>query len=462
MRGPQSVVVVGAGLAGLAAAHGLRRTGEAHRVRPVVFEASSRVGGKLATWGVDGFLIEEGADGFVPGRGLVERLAAELGIAGEVVSPHATPVRAYLRTGARFVPLLAAGGSPLTRPATLLSSPALSWPGRARVLLEPLVPRRRAPEDESVRAFLRRRFGRSAFESVFRPLVSGVYGADPDELSAQATLPALVAIESRGGSVLRHTPADRVDGAEHTGQRTFRQGMAALPEALARGLAPGDVRLGESVEAVVPEGGGWGVRTSGGAIERFDAAILAVPAPVAARLLPGGDAADALARLPTAETAVVTLAYRSARVGRPLDAHGYLNAPGTGRGVSGCTWSSVKLDGRAPPGGLLLRAFVRGADVPPEGRSREGRLIDMAREEVAESLELHAPPDLARATVWSVPVYRVGHAGRVAAVRARLAEHAGLALAGASYDGVGIEAVLASGLRAAEGVLEALPHGATA
>ena len=200
------VVVVGGGLAGLVTAYQL--ADQARHVDVVVLESDDRVGGKLRTDEVEGFRVEAGADGFVEAAGEVGRLADALGIEDEIVPTRPTPVRAYERSDRDFEPLLGGGDSPVSYPRSLLRHTRLSAWGRGRVLFEPLIPRRRSGGDESVRTFLSRRLGRRAYEAVLQPLLAGVHGADPGDLSAAATLQHLVAAEAAGQEPRRGHPPD--------------------------------------------------------------------------------------------------------------------------------------------------------------------------------------------------------------------------------------------------------------
>ena len=456
------VVVIGGGLAGLVAAYRLLRGPQGPRVLDLlVLEAAERVGGKLLTDRFDGFVMEGGADCFVPGRGEVESLATELAIDGDFVPTRPVTVRAYLRSGDRFEPLLAGRGSPIARPRSLLSSPLLSWRAKARLLGEPLVRKAVPAGDESLRAFLTRRLGRRAYVEAFEPLLAGVHGADPDELSAAAIVPHMVAAEANGRSLLSLGTARAArDSIAKSSFLSFRDGMSTLPAALAAALGAARVRTGVAVTDVHPSASGWEVVTASGAKERADAVVIATPSPNAACMLKGiPEVRAALESLQTTVSAVVNLAYPGDAVARPLDAHGYLNRRADRRPVSATTWSSAKFDGRSPADQVLLRGFVRGDSVPPEGVNRDAELVRLVRDELADSLGVRASPIWSRVHVWTVPVYGVGHPERVAAVRSALGTVNGLAVAGAWYDGVGIEAVVRSGGRAANAVQTFMESG---
>jgi oxygen-dependent protoporphyrinogen oxidase len=454
------VVVVGGGLAGLVVAHRLAGGGSSPAIADVVvLESSGRVGGKLRTSRVDAFVVEEGADGFVPGRGELETLASDLHIGGQLMPPRPVKVRAYLRDGVRFDPLLAEGTSPIARPSSLLFSSRLSWIARARLALEPLVGKRSAAGDESLATFLSRRLGRWAYSEGLEPLLAGVYGADPADLSAAATLPHMVAAEADGRSLLSlgRRSRGRTSAAPLL---SFRDGMSSLPTAIASVLGSEGIRTDTEVLEVKRTGSAWEVVTATGASETADAVVLALPASTAVPLvgcLP--EVVDALSSFRTSATAVVNLGFRGSALGRTLDAHGYLNRRQDQRPVSAVTWSSAKFVGRAPEGHVLLRGFVRGGSVPADGPDQGDQLIGLVRQELRDSLGIQEAPLWHLVRVWSVPVYTVGHPDRVATLRRALAQTPGLSVVGASYDGVGLEAVVRSGNRAADEVARLIDSG---
>ena len=186
-------------------------------------------------------------------------------------------------------------------------------------------------------------------------------------------------------------------------------------------------------------------------MERFDGAIVATPAPVAAWLLeaevPG--AAAALEAIPHGTSILVTLAYPRSAVGRDLVGHGYLVPPTEGGAISACTWSSEKWAGRAPADTVLLRMFVR--DEGTWTSLPEDELVAAARADAEATLRITGEPRLVRASRWdgAMPRYTVGHLARAAAVEEAVSAWPAVTVAGASYRGVGLPDCITSGLAAA-------------
>src|SRR5215831_18412489 len=185
------LVVVGGGVAGLAAAH---RAVELARARGgaidlTLLEATDRLGGTIRTERRDGFLVEAGPDSFLSEKPWALALCRRLGIEDRLVRTDDRYRSAFVAYGGRLHAL--PEGFQLmapTRLAPLLTSPLFSWGGKARMALDLVLPRGGDP-DESLGSFVRRRLGREALERVAQPLVAGIYTADPDDLALAATMP---------------------------------------------------------------------------------------------------------------------------------------------------------------------------------------------------------------------------------------------------------------------------------
>jgi len=462
------IAVVGAGVTGLAAAH---RLGElaAARGRPVevaLFEAAPRPGGLIGTAERHGCLIEAGPDSMITDKPWGLALARRLGLEGELIGTNAEHRRSFVVRGGRLLPvpegfqLLAPG-----RFGPLVRTPIFSWPGKLRMALDLVLPRRRDSGDESLGAFVRRRLGREALERMAQPMIAGIYGADPMTLSLQATLPRFHEMEREHGSVIRALWAraraaggggDRsgVSGARYGLFVSFRRGMQTLTDALAARLPPGALRLGAPVTGLTREGATWRVETPAGSWPAATV-IVALPAPAGAALLEGLDSplASLLGAVPHASSATMTVAYRAADVPHPLDGFGFVVPAVEGLTLLGCTFTHRKWAGRAPEGVALLRAFLGGSLVET---SPEEELVRRVRDDYRRLLGVTAAPLFVE--TWRgrrvMPQYAVGHLLRVAEMEAR-ATALGLHLAGNGYRGVGIPDSVRSGEAAAEAAFAA-------
>lgn len=454
------IVVVGAGIAGLAAARALRRSAPATDV--VVLEASPRVGGLIETERTpDGFVLEHGADCLLTTKPHGLAAVRALGLEREIAYGKGER-RTYVARGDALVPMPPILG-PLGPAAAwaFLGSPLLSFAGKLRAVLEPLVPRRSSGDDESLADFAVRRFGPELASAVLEPLLAGIYGAETHRLSAHACVPRLCELEQAHGSVvlgmqqaLRARRRSRPAGALGLPPVvTLRRGMESLPAAAARGLG---VELGVAASSLTRAGHGFRLATTHGTLA-CDGLVLATPAWRLPALVEGAapDLAADLARIAHKRLDVVTLAYRRADVPHPLDGTGWVRATGDARATAACTWASAKWPERAPVGSLLLRSVLTAPDLDDDA------LAATARRDLADLLGVKAAPTLMRVRRLprATPIYAVGHGALVERIAARAAELGVVALAGNAYRGVGIPDCVASGERAAAAVLAALADG---
>jgi oxygen-dependent protoporphyrinogen oxidase len=467
---PPRVVVVGGGIAGLAAAHRLVELGRdgARPVDLVLVEASERLGGTIRTEQSDGFLLEAGPDSFISEKPWALALAERIGLGPRLRRTDDRFRRTYVVRGGRLRPL--PEGFLLlapTRVGPVLRSRVFSWRGKLRLALDLVLPRGARADDESLGSFVRRRLGKEALERVAQPLVGGIYTADPDRLSLAATMPRFLALEREHRSLIlglrrgtRPGEAAGASGARWSLFVTLAEGMEELVAALAARLPPASVRLGTPAAAVAPAAEGWRVELANGQRLAADGVVLAGPAPRMAALVRAVDPwlAGALAAIAYAPSATVSLAYPRTAIRHPLDGFGFVVPRVEGRAVMACTFSSVKYPDRAPEGFVLLRAFLGGA-LQADLLEREDReLVRVAHDDVTPLLGVTAAPTLAR--VWrhprSMPQYEIGHLDRVGAIEARLETLAGLTVAGAAYRGVGIADCIHSGELAAERLASSL------
>lgn len=473
VNGAPRAVVIGGGVAGLAAAHALQQRAEAAGagLHVTVLEREPHWGGKIRTERRDGFVIEGGPDTFVATKPWGVALCRALGLEARLQPSNADRRRVYVLRRGRLLPLPDGLAMMVpARPGPMLRTPLLSPLGKLRLGLDLVLPARRAEGDESLGAFLSRRLGRQAYVRLIEPLMSGIYAGDGDRLSLRATFPHLHEWERRHGSLARaawvFARGRRVaPGASPPSIfLTPVGGMGELIEALVERLHGCDLRPGAEADAIERTPDGYRVVLGSGERLSAQAVILAAPAFDAAALLAPHDRALAaeLADIEYVSTATVSLAYDLADVPRPLDGHGYVIPRAEGRPALACTWSSTKFPHRAPPGRALLRLFFGRAGQEQALALDDDALLALARRELAETLGVQAAPRLARISRWprAMPQYNLGHPERLAAIRRALARWPGLALAGAAYAGIGIPDCIHSAQQAAEAVWPALAAGA--
>ena len=451
-------LIVGGGIAGLAAAQRLAAAGAPF----LLVESERRLGGKIATERVDGFVIEGGPDCFLAAKPAGLALARALGIESRLRGTDPTRRRTYVKRGGRLheLPEGITGLVP-SRLRPLLTTGILSWPGRLRAGLELFVPRRSAAEDETIAGFVARRFGREAYDWLVEPLLSGIYAGDGSLLSLAATFPQLAQLERTRGSVLRamlrpqRSPSSAANPP--AGFVTPAGGLVELVAQIGKRLPPRAVRCGQAVMSIARQQGRFDVQLADGTAVRAERVILATPAHAAAHLLrsPDPELASELAGIPFVSTATVSLAYPLADVPEPLDGYGYVSPRAEGGPIVACTWTSNKFPDRVPPGYALIRFFLGRAGAEAVVDQPEHVLQDLARAELARLFGVTATPALMRVFRWrqSIPQYVVGHGARLQRIAGFLERSPGLMLAGASYHGVGLPDCIASGWMAADSAL---------
>ncbi|MFD9217655.1 protoporphyrinogen oxidase [Streptomyces sp. NPDC087659] len=460
------VVVIGGGIAGLAAAHRLAVSG----VRVTLLEATDRLGGKLRAGEIAGAPVDLGAESMLARRPEAVALARAVGLGDRLQAPATTTASVWTRDALRPMPQGHVMGVP-GNPEAL--SGLLSAEGIARIGRERELPPAELGDDVAVGGFVAERLGREVVDRLVEPLLGGVYAGDAYRISMRAAVPALFdAARAAGGNLLAGVREVQRRAAER--QETgpvfmgIDGGIGTLPPAVAAAVraAGGEVLTGTPVLGLTRGTDGWRIRTDERELTA-DGIVLATPAWSASALL--ADAAPAasaeLAGVEYASMALVTLAFRRADTDALPAGSGFLVPPVDGRTIKASTFSARKwawvADGA--PGLFLLRTSVGRYGEEEQLDREDDDLVAVSLKDLAEATGLSARPVATEVTRWigGLPQYPVGHLGRVARIRDAVAALPGLRICGAAYDGVGIPACIGSGQRAADEIIATAPlvHG---
>lgn len=452
------IVIVGGGIAGLAAAYFLRDLAGS----VVVLEGSPQIGGKLAIADVAGLAVDSGAEALLARRPEAVDLITEIGLADQLVYPGTTTARIWSRGAFGSLPRRQFMGVPGDFDE-LERTGIVSAAGVARARDDAVLAPTARDGDVSVAEFVGARLGDEVVDRLVEPLLGGVYAGRPDQLSYEATLPALAQASlghrSLAGAVnaLLGPVSSAPDGTQAPVFTTLADGLGTLPSALAR-ASGALVRTKATVRELARTADGWRL-TVGPTIspEHVDAdvVVLALPARPASRLVAqvsgAGSVAADLAAIEYASMAIVTLAYPVSAFGQPLTGSGYLVPAIDGRPVKAATFSTVKWPH------LMSELHVVRCSVGRIGEEAvlqrdDADLVKLAAADFAAATGVTGAPVGAKVTRWGggLPQYGVGHLGRVARIRAGVAALGGLAVCGAAYDGVGVPACIGSARLAAD------------
>jgi oxygen-dependent protoporphyrinogen oxidase len=477
MFAKKKVIIIGGGITGLSTAYFLHEKSKEQGV-PVditLIEADNRLGGKITTDRADDFVIEGGPDSFLSAKPWGIALCRKLGLLDRIVQTDPIHKSIYLLSGGRLQSF--PEGMNLMIPGRLLpflSTPLVSWPGKARMGLDLLLPRKTVSFDESIGAFVRRRLGEEAVRTFAEPVLATIYAGDVERLSMRATFPQFMEMEQQFGSLIRGLWIRQQTAKNKTGSDpkkesftlfvTLQEGLSGLVQSLREKLQEAGTvfRLGQRVEGVRPlrarssslEKTGYDIDLSGERISA-DAVVITTDAGTARGLLAPWEEtgiAESLSAIPYASTATVSLGFRREEVAHPLNGFGFV-CPRNGRGtLLAATWSSTKFSGRAPASAVLIRSFLGGAHQEEVVNLSDNQLIASVQKELTPILGIRGKPIIARVFKWKKanPQYNVGHLDRVTAIEKGVAHYPGLFLAGAAYRGVGIPDCIEQGQSAAE------------
>ncbi|MDN3292510.1 protoporphyrinogen oxidase [Streptomyces ficellus] len=461
------VVVIGGGIAGLAAAHRLVTAGR----RVTLLEATTRLGGKLRAGEIEGVPVDLGAESMLARRPEAVELARAVGLGERLQQPATATAAVWTRDALRPMPKGHVMGVP--GDAAALAG-LLSAEGLARAEQERDLPPAEAAalgDDIAIGRYVADRFGREVVDRLVEPLLGGVYAGDAYRISMRASVPALFDAARAHGTLTEAVRAVQSKAAQRTGPAFMgiAGGIGTLPGAVAAAITShgGQILTDTPVHALTRGAADWHIRT-GERVIHADAVIVATPAWSASELLAAESPAAAaeLAAVEYASMALVTLAFRRRDVEGALPAgSGFLVPPVDGRTIKASTFSSRKWAWTGEGSGdlFVLRTSVGRYGEEEHLHREDADLVSVSLADLAAATGLSARPVATEVTRWigGLPQYPVGHLARVARVRDAVAKLPALRVCGAVYDGVGIPACVASARRAADEILATptLAHG---
>lgn|SRR5574341_185245 len=470
------VIIIGGGIAGLAAAVHLKAGAKSHgkTVDVLLLEKNGRVGGKILTEKLGNYLVEGGPDSFLPEKVWAVNLARHLGLEPEILPSNDEFKGTFIYSGGALHSL--PEGVMLMVPTSfwpMAKSHLISWPGKLRMGMEIFVPKRRIPGDESLASFVTRRLGRECLEKIAEPLVAGIHTSNPDNMSVLATFPRFVQMEQKSGSLIRgmiasmknrtfathNGPLPKTGATKLTFLTSFKNGMGTLSQACADHIGNNSIRMNATVKSVEPKDKGYAVVLESGETLLADHVVIASAAYEAANIVRGFDEtlAAQMSKIDWSSSGTITVAFRKEDVKVPLKGFGFIVPRVEGRRVNAATYSSVKWSFRAPDDMVQIRVFVGGGHHEELVHELDDvGMVRMVLEELDTILGLKANPQFSKVYRWNkgMPKYTVGHLDRISLLDRLVATHPGLHLIGCSYKGIGIGDCVHEAQIAAERILK--------
>jgi protoporphyrinogen/coproporphyrinogen III oxidase len=421
------VVIVGGGISGLSTAWYLVK----HGIRATIIECDSRLGGVIKTDYIEGCIAEGGPDSFLTAKAAARELCEELGLASDLIGSNDYQRATFIWRGGRLIKM--PDGMSMIVPGKIgpiLTTPLLSWPGKIRAGFDLFRRPTGAERDVSVSQFVLDHYGREVLDYIAEPMLAGVYGGDPAQLSALSVLPKFVKWEAKYGSLSRATRKELKDSSGPL-FTTLKRGVQSLVDELVRRLQP-EVING-AVEKIEQ---GYRVRVDGDWLEAEHVVVACRPGAVLPNLFP---------EISYNSASVTCIGYRRTDVPKELPGFGFLVPRVERKDISACTWVSRKFNNRVPADKVLLRLFTTGAKADVLG-------------EVREKLGITAEPLFMTEHNWpqSMPQYHVGHNEIVRIIEGMLKDLPGLHLVGNAYYGIGIPDCINMGRQVADRIARSL------
>ncbi|NIA20213.1 MAG: protoporphyrinogen oxidase [Xanthomonadaceae bacterium] len=475
MKNPKHVVVVGAGISGLACAYEIITQARKDNlpIEVSVIERSPWIGGKITTSHADPYTVEGGPDCFILEKPWALALVRELGMEDQLINTSSQASGTYIYSGKKLHRL--PDGLIMMIPTKIIpfaTSPLISWPGKIRMGMDILIPRRRESGDESLGSFVTRRLGKEALDKIAEPLVGGIHAGNPDNMSLLSTFPRFLEMEEQSGSLIRGMFARKKAMAEAmkkrpktgTPPRTFfismKNGMKQLTDALAEIIGRERTKTGVEVKTIEKTGDGYSLQMADGQQLQADQLVMSSEAFATASMIKdlAPQLAMTLEQIPYVSSSIVSLVFRREDIPNPLDTYGFIVPRIEGRKIMASTWSSIKWPHRAPEGKLLMRSFVGGAQQPELAELDDEKILALVRGELKDIIGITAKPEQVWINRWprGMPQYTLGHQERLGKIDQYAQALPGLHLTGAGYRGIGIPDCINNARQTGQKVLAAL------
>ncbi len=427
--GTHDVIIIGAGLSGLSAAHFILR--ENPRLRVILLEADDRAGGAVSSRSRDGYLAEMGPHGFLNNNAASQAILKDTGLDRRVQTAPLKEFERFICHRGRLVAL------PQSPPA-LFFSPLLSPGGKLRLFGDLFIGARE--EDQTVAAWAARRFGRGVLPMV-DVAVTGTFAGDMERLSIDAVMAGVRALEKKHGSLLRGLiKRGTMKGGSDClpAMVNFPTGMHELVDTLARDR---DIRFKAPVTEIRRDRDLWLVESSAG---EFRAASLVVALPVN-RALPllAPLSAPPVDGIPVAEIVNVVMGVERKRLRLPKG-FGYLAPEAEHRFALGAMFSSAMFPDRCPEDRVMIEVLVGGRRHPERVRMSDREIVAAVSGDVRDLLGMAGDADFVEVLRprSGIPQLEMDHPALLAWRNDFEEETAGMHICGFGWDGIGMNEMM--------------------
>lgn len=464
------VVIAGGGITGLVAAYQIAQLSQKEEfpVEVLLAESSRKLGGVISSLEKNGCLLEEGPDSIFTEKPWSVNLCEKLEIQNEILGANKNSRSTFIALKNNLIPV--PEGFFLLAPSKILPlamTQLFSWAGKFRMLLDFFIPKKNisnANGEETVASFVLRRLGKEAYERMAQPMVTGIFSANPKEISLKAAFPAFLELEQKYGSVIKGLLAKNKEFKNQPPVQpktdlfiSFKNGMKMLTDKIADQLPENSVKLGLEINEIRVQKNSSGRKFSviGKHYEiGADAVCLALPAFQSARILKLVDPglSNYLNKIPYTSGISINLIYREKDIPKPLNGFGFLVPEIENKTINGCLFSSIKFIRRIHDGKIVLRPFIGGKQAENLMNADDKKIEFLVKKDMKEILKISASPILVLISRYpnSIPVYRLGHLDLMKKIEDRMKKTPGIILAGNGYYGSGVSECIHNGEESAE------------
>ena len=439
------IAIVGGGISGLATAFYIKKGNPQAQI--TLFEKEERVGGKMMTKNVDGFLFEEGSNGFLSNKPDTLNLAKESG-AEELLlsSSDDARIRFIYKDALHVLP---------ESPSAFLKTPLLSIFGKLRVAAEVFIPAKKDDSDETLQSFGYRRVGKEMTNTFLDPMVAGIFASTPDKISVNSAFPAVVKLEKEYGGLFKGMLKKKKKEAGPGGKlMSFRGGVGTFIDLLANSLEIG-IKTNMPINYIEKIDDKYLLHAENFE-EEFNKVILSTPAYESAKILNRVDSEFSvlLHDIEYSPISVVGLGYN--KLDNDLKGFGLLTTSSSKKDILGVLWDSSIFTDRAPVYKKSLRVMIGGQRDPSLALKSDEELKEIAIKGVKETMGISKLPDTIYVKKWErgIPNYRLGHLERMDKLFKKLKNYNGLYLNSNAYFGVSLNDCVKNSKEVAKEVLE--------